>query len=301
MEKRRWGEPEIKTHRFTVSPALRFNLGGLVAELLRKDKKMDIIVCIKQVPETSEIGWDPETGALLREGAPGVVNHNDKHAIEAALQLREAHGGSITALSMGPSQAHEALREALSMGADTAILLNDTCLAGADTLVTSYALSLALKRIARFDLILCGKETSDGMTAQVGPQLAELLKLPQLTYATEISIHDHSVRITQKLEGDLRILETSLPALITVEREINQPRIAPMDSIMEAYRDKEVQVWTLEDLDSSGEHFGLKGSPTKTRTVYRKEVTRGTVTILKGEPEEAASRLIETMRGKGLL
>lgn len=262
---------------------------------------MDIVVCIKQVPETGEIGWDPETGTLLREGAPCVVNHNDKHAIEAAVQLREAHGGSITALSMGPPQADDALREALSMGVDKAVLLSDNCFAGADTLATSYALSEAVKRIARFDLILCGKETSDGMTAQVGPQLAELLNLPQLTCATEISIHDHSVSITQKLEGGLRILETSLPALITVERQINQPRIPPMDSIMEAYRDKEVQAWTLEDLDSSGEHFGLKGSPTQTRTVYRKEVTRGKVTILKGEPGEAATRLIETLKQRGLV
>lgn len=262
---------------------------------------MDILVCIKQVPETSEIGWDPETGTLLREGASGVVNHNDKHAIEAALQLREAHGGSITALSMGPPQADEALREALSMGVDKAVLLSDTRCAGADTLATSYALSLAVKKIARFDLILCGKETSDGMTAQVGPQLAELLNLPQLTCATEISIHDHSVRITQKLEGGLRILETSLPALITVERGINQPRIPPMDSIMEAYRDKEIQAWILEDLGEHGEHFGLKGSPTKTKKVYRKEVTRGTVTLLEGEPEEAATRLIETLKQGGLV
>lgn len=261
---------------------------------------MDIVVCIKQVPEAGEIGWDPDTGTLLREGASGVVNHNDKHAIEAALQLREVHGGSITALSMGPPQADEALREALSMGVDKALLLSDRYFAGADTFATSYALGLAVKKIARFDLILCGKETSDGMTAQVGPQLAELLDLPQLTYATEISIHDHSVRITQKLGGDLRILETSLPALITVERQINQPRVPPMDSIMEAYRDKEVQVWSLEDLGERGDRFGLRGSPTKTRKVYKKEVTRGTVTILKGEPEEVARDLIKTLKQKGL-
>jgi electron transfer flavoprotein alpha/beta subunit len=261
---------------------------------------MDIIVCIKQVPETSEIGWDPERGTLLREGASAVLNRNDKHAIEAALQLREVHGGSIAALSMGPPQADEALREALSMGVDTAVLLSDTRFAGADTLATSHALSLAVKKIARFDLILCGKETSDGMTAQVGPQLAELLNLPQLTYAAEISIRDHSVRITQKLEGGLRILETSLPALITVERQINQPRIPPMDSIMEAYRDKEVQVWSLEDLGEGGDQLGLKGSPTKTTKVYKKEVTRGAVTILKGEPDEVAGDLIKTLKQKGL-
>ena len=261
---------------------------------------MDIVVCIKQVPEAGEIGWDPETGTLLREGASGVVNHNDKHAIEAALQLRKAHGGLITALSMGPPQADEALREALSMGVDKAVLLSDKCFAGADTLATSYALSLAMKKIARFDLILCGKETSDGMTAQVGPQLAELLNLPQLTCATEISIHDHSVRITQKLEGGIRILAASLPALVTVERHINQPRIPPMDSIMEAYRDKEVQAWSLEDLGERGEHFGLKGSPTQTRKVYTKKVTRGKLAMLEGEPDEVARALINALKQKGL-
>jgi electron transfer flavoprotein beta subunit len=262
---------------------------------------MDIIVCVKQVPETGEIGWNPETGTLIREAAPGVLNRNDKHAIEAALQLREMYGGSITALSMGPPQADEVLREALSMGIDTAVLLSDKCFAGADTLATSYALSLAVKRMARFDLILCGKETSDGMTAQVGPQLAELLNLPQLTYATEISVHGHSVRITQKFDKGLRVVETSMPALITVERNINQPRIPAMDAIMEAYRDKEVQVWSLGDLGRGCEQFGLKGSPTVTKKVYRKEVKRGTVTLLKGEPDEAAEALIAALKGKGLL
>lgn len=262
---------------------------------------MDIVVCIKQVPETSDIGWDPKTGTLIREGAVGILNHNDKHALEAALQLREVHGGLITAFSMGPAQAEDALREALSMGIDKAVLLSDRRFAGADTLSTSYALSLAVKKIARFDLILCGKESSDAATAQVGPQLAELLNMPQLTYATEITINNNSVRIKQKLEGDLRILEASLPALITVDREINQPRIPPMDSIMEAYRDKEVQVWTAEDLGGNLAHLGLKGSPTQSRKVYTKEVKRGKVTILEGEPDEAARNLIQVLKQKVLL
>jgi electron transfer flavoprotein beta subunit len=262
---------------------------------------MDIIVCIKQVPETSEVGWDPKTGTLLREGVGGILNHNDKHAIEAALQMREAHGGLITALSMGPPQAEEALREAMSMGIDKAVLLSDKRFAGADTLSTSYCLSLAIKKIGKFDLIICGKETSDGMTAQVGPQLAEFLDLPQLTSATEIIIQKNSMRIRQKLEGSLRILETSLPALVTVERGINQPRIPAMDSIIEAYRDKDVQIWSAEDLGGDIERFGLKGSPTQSRGVYTKEVRRGKVSILKGEPDEVADKLIQTLKLKGLL
>ena len=262
---------------------------------------MDIVVCIKQVPEATEIGWSPTTGTLIREGVGGILNPNDKNALEAALQLREEHGGLITALSMGPPQAEEALREALSMGIDKAILLSDPLFAGADTFATSYTLGIALKKIARFDLILCGKESSDAMTAQVGPQLAELLNLPQLTGATEITTNGSSVKIKQRLEHDLRVLETSFPALITVEREINQPRIPAMDSIIEAYRDKEVLVWGAEDLGGDREDFGLNGSPTQSRKIYCKEVKKGSVNILEGQPDKIARELIQILEQKGLL
>lgn len=262
---------------------------------------MDIAVCIKQVPETTDIGWDAKTGTLIREGAGCILNPNDKNALEAALRLKEKHEGSITALSMGPPQAEDALREALSMGVDKAILLSDEQFAGADTLSTSYALALVLKKMVRFDLILCGKESSDAATAQVGPQIAELLDLPQLTCATEVAVKGNSVRIKQKLEHGFRILETSLPALITVEREINRPRIPPMDSIMEAYRDKEVEVLGAEDLGGDRGYFGLKGSPTQSRRVYRKKVTKGKVTILEGEPDEIARELIHKLKHRGLL
>jgi electron transfer flavoprotein alpha/beta subunit len=262
---------------------------------------MDIVVCIKQVPETTDIGWNPSTGTLIREGVPGILNRNDKNALEAALQLREQHGGCITALSMGPSQAEETLREALSMGIDQAILLSDSVFAGADTLSTAYILSLAAQRIRDYDLMLCGKESSDGMTAQVGPQIAEFLDLPQLTGATEIAIERKSVRIKQKLEYGFRVVETFLPAVITVERGINQPRIPTMGSIMEAYRDKEVQVWGAGDLDGHSERYGLKGSPTQSRNVYTKQVKKGKVTILDGEPDEVAGKLVQTLKLKGLL
>ncbi len=262
---------------------------------------MDIAVCIKQVPETTEVGWNAKTGTLMRETARGILNPDDKHALEAGLQLREEYGGFITALSMGPPQAEEVLREALSMGVDRAILLSDPLLAGADTLSTTYTLGLALKKIARFDLILCGKETSDGMTGQVGPQLAELLDLPQLTYATEIAARDHSVRIKQKLDDGFRILQAPLPALITVERGINQPRIPPMDRILEAYRDKELEVWRAEELGGDRGRFGRAGSPTQPRTVYTRKVKRGQVTILEGEPDEVARELVKILRQKNLL
>jgi len=247
---------------------------------------VDIIVCLKQVPDEGQIEWDPESGNLLREGSSGVVNINDKHYIEAALQLLETHGGSITALSMCPPQAEDALREALSMGVDRAVLLSDRIFAGSDTLSTSYALHCAIKKISPFDLIICGKESWDAMTAQIGPQLSELLNLPQLTYATEITIRNNSVTIKQKVEDGFRVLESLLPALITVEKEINQPRIPSMESIMNAYRDKKVVVWTNEDLGEDATHFGLKSSPTQSRRVYSKKVHKGNITIPKNWTEQ---------------
>jgi len=216
---------------------------------------MNIIVCIKQVPNVSEVKWDPETGALIRKGVPSIINPNDKNAIEAALQLRERHGGEITILSMGPSQVEEALREALGMGADHAIRLTDKKFAGSDTWVTSYTLGLAIRRIAKWDLIICGKEALDGMTAQVGPQLAEYLDVPQLTYATDLEVVDTRVRIRQKLGDIHRVLEAPLPALITVEREANRPRVAPVDCIIEAYN-KEIIVWRADDLNRDDRNFG---------------------------------------------
>jgi electron transfer flavoprotein beta subunit len=265
------------------------------------EQEMNTIVCIKQVPGTSEIDWDPKTGTLMRERAEGVLNPGDKNALEAALQLKEKYGGHSTALSMGPPQAEEALREALSMGIDRAVLLSDKGFAGADTFSTAYTLSVAAKRISDYDLIICGKESSDGMTAQVGPQIAEFLDLPQLTYATEIIIENKSARIKQQVEDGLRVLETPLPALITVERESNQPRIPTMDTIMEAYRNKEVLVWRADDLEGDTGLFGLKGSPTQSKKVYVKQVKKGVITILDGEPDEVAGTLIKALQVKGLL
>jgi electron transfer flavoprotein beta subunit len=265
-----------------------------------KRAEMNIIVCIKQVPNVSEVKWDPQTGALIRKGVPSIINPNDKNAIEAALQLRERHGGEVTILSMGPSQVEDALREALGMGADHAIGLTDKKFAGSDTWVTSYTLGLAIRRIAKWDLIICGKEALDGMTAQVGPQLAEYLDIPQLTYATDLEVVDTRVRIRQKLGDIRRVLEAPLPALITVEREANQPRVAPVDCIIEAYN-KEISVWRADDLNGDDENFGLKGSPTKLKKVYTPKLLKGTAEILEGSPEEAAHRLIARLKEKYII
>ncbi len=261
---------------------------------------MNIIVCIKQVPDVTEVKWDPETGSLIRKGIPSIINPNDKNAIEAALQLREMHGGEVIVLSMGPSQVEEALREALGMGVDKAIQLTDKGFAGSDTWATAYTLGLAVKKIGQYDLIICGKEAIDGMTAQVGPQLSEYLDIPQLTYATHIEIADTKVRVKQKLGGFKRLLEAPMPALITIEREAFQPRVAPMDTILEAYG-KEIPVWRPEDLNGEEENFGLKGSPTKLRKVYTPKLLKGKVEMLDGGPEEVAGKLVGKLKEKYII
>lgn len=256
---------------------------------------MDIIVCIKQVPDVTEVKWDPQTGVLIRKGVPSIINPNDKHAIEAGLRLREEHGGHVTILSMGPSQVEEALREALAMGADQAIQLTDRRFAGSDTWATAYTLGLAIQKIGRWDLILCGKEALDGMTAQVGPQLAEFLQISQLTYAIHAEVIAGKVRIRQRLGDLLRILEAPLPVLITVEREMNQPRIAPVDMIIEAYN-KEIILWNADDLNGDEGHLGLSGSPTRLRRVYTPKRVKGKALMFDGSPEEAARRLLEKLK-----
>jgi electron transfer flavoprotein beta subunit len=201
---------------------------------------------------------------------------------------------------MGPSQVEEALREALGMGADKAIRLTDKKFAGSDTWVTSYTLGLAIQRIAKWDLVICGKEALDGMTAQVGPQLAEYLDIPQLTYAVNLEVVDNRVKIRQKLGDIRRVLEAPLPALITVEREANQPRVAPVDCIIEAYN-KEIAVWRADDLSGDDENFGLQGSPTKLRKVYTPKLLKGKAEMLEGGPEETAHQLIEKLKEKYIL
>lgn len=261
---------------------------------------MHIIVCIKQVPDVKEVKWDPQTGSLIRKGIPSIINPNDRNAVEAGLRLREKHGGEVSVLSMGPSQVEEALREALAMGADRAVQLTGKQFAGSDTWATSYTLGLAIRKMAVWDLIICGKEAMDGMTAQVGPELAEYLGIPQLTYAVSLEVADGKVRIRQKLGKVQRILESPLPALVTVEREIYEPRIAPMDTIMEAY-EKEIPVWSPEDLEGDAERFGLEGSPTRLRKVFSQKVLKGKWEMLEGGPKEAAAGLIRVLKEKYLL
>ena len=228
---------------------------------------MEIIVCIKQVPDTSEVKIDPVTNTLIRAGVPSIVNPFDKNALEAALVLKQAHGGKVTVLSMGPDQAKEALQECLAMGADKAILLSDRPFGGADTLATSYTLAAGIKKIGDFDLIICGKQAIDGDTAQVGPEIAEHLNLPQLTYAAALEVKDNKVIAKRELEESYEMVESDMPAVVTVVKSINEPRNQSIMGLMKARR-TEIPVWGASDLDVEPEKLGLNGSPTQVKRIF---------------------------------
>ena len=205
---------------------------------------MNIVVLIKQVPDTTDVKIDPKTGTLIREGVPSIINPDDKHAIEEALQLKEKFGGKVTVISMGPPQAVDALRESKAMGVDDNILLSDRAFAGADTWATSYTLAAAIKKVGEYDIIICGRQAIDGDTAQVGPQVAECLDLPQITYVRKIDIEGKKLTAERALEDGFERIETQLPALITVIKDLNKPRYPSVRGIVEACREAEYPVWT---------------------------------------------------------
>jgi electron transfer flavoprotein alpha/beta subunit len=228
---------------------------------------MEIIVCVKQVPDTTEVKIDPQTNTLIRQGVPSIVNPFDKNALEEALKLKEKHGGRVTVISMGPPQAAEALKECIAMGADEAVLLSDRAFGGADTLATSRTLAAGIKKLGNFDVILCGKQAIDGDTAQVGPELAEHLAISQLTYVSKLDITDGVVRVEREHEEGYEVIETTLPVLISVVKSINEPRYASIKGRMKANR-KEVPVWTAADVDVNLDEIGLRGSPTQVRRIF---------------------------------
>jgi electron transfer flavoprotein beta subunit len=262
---------------------------------------LNIIVCLKQVPVTNDVRLDPETGSLIREGVPSIINPEDNNALEEALLLKEEHGGNVVAISMGPPQAEEALRDALAMGADEAVLLCDKAFAGADTLATSFTLGTAIKKLGDFDLILCGTKTLDGNTGQVGPQLAEFLDLPQITYARRVEVQGEILRAERAFEEGYELMETRLPALVTVTKEINEPRIPSIEQIMQSYREKEVRIWGTEDLDVDEHSVGLDGSATKMGKIYKPEFGKGKVEFIEGSTEDMVQGLLVKLEERHLI
>jgi len=263
---------------------------------------MDIVVCIKQVPDTTDVKIDPKTGTLIREGVPSIINPDDKHAIEAALKLKEAHGGSVTVISMGPPQADDAMREALAMGVDDAILLCDRAFAGADTLATSYTLATCVKKIEKYDLVICGRQAIDGDTAQIGPQMAEYLGLPQVTYVKNLEVGQDgkTVKLERALEDGYEKVETTLPALLTVIKDLNEPRYPSVRGIVEALNEREVKVWTAADIGAEEDRIGLNGSPTTVKRTFSPE-PKGEGEIIEGTVEEMVQGLIQRLKDKNVI
>jgi len=263
---------------------------------------MRIIVLIKQVPDTTEIKIDPKTGTLIREGVESIINPDDRHAIELAVTLKEAYGGKSTVISMGPTQAIDAISEALGMGIDEGILLTDKNLAGADTWATSFTLGRAISRVKRYDLIICGRQAIDGDTAQIGPQIAEFLNLPQLTYVRKVEeISEKRIVVHRALEDGYERMESPLPALITVMGEVNTPRYPRMDLLINACEQKaRIKIWDAADLGVKVQDIGLSGSLTRVIKTFPPK-TKREGEILKGSKEEVVNQLLDRMHGKHLI
>jgi len=241
---------------------------------------MHFVCCIKQVPDTAEVKIDPQTNTLIRSGVEAIANPFDLVALEQALRLKETVGGRVTALSMGPPQAEAVLREALSLGADEAILLSDRAFAGADTLATSYTIAKAIEKLNHtlpVDLVLCGKQAIDGDTAQTGPNIATRLGYTQLTYIVEVQWINEDLRqiqVKRKVEGGAEIIRGPLPALLTVELELAKPRRAPLPLLVQSLRSG-IKVWKAADLQADPQKLGLKGSPTWVKKIFSPPVREG--------------------------
>ena len=261
---------------------------------------MKVVVCIKQVPDTNEVKLDPVTGTLIREGVPSIINPDDKAGLEAALRLKDQYGAHVTVISMGPPQADLALREALAMGADEAILVTDRAFGGADTWATSSTVASAIRKVGDYDLIITGRQAIDGDTAQVGPQISEHLHIPNISYAEELKIEGDYVVIKRQYEDRYHILKVKMPCLITALSELNEPRYMTPGGIFDAYREKQVTVWTRPDLDIDDANIGLKGSPTRVFKSFTKAV-KGKGTVVTMDPQESANWLIDRMHEKFIL
>jgi electron transfer flavoprotein alpha/beta subunit len=226
---------------------------------------MKVIVCLKQVPNTSEVKINQETGTLIRDGVPSIINPDDKNALEEALVLKEQHNAEVVIISMGPPQAKGALKEALSMGADEAILISDRAFGGSDTWATATILAAAIEKVGKYDIVFCGRQAIDGDTAQVGPEIAEFLNIPQITYVNELTIKEDKLEAKRFTEYGDFIIESKMPVLLTAIKELNNPRYPTIQGIIASYTeevDSKIQVWGVNDLEIDLTQIGLKGSPT---------------------------------------
>ena len=256
---------------------------------------MNIVVCLKQVPGTTKVKIDPQTNTLIREGIENIVNPFDTYALEEGGRIKERCGGKVTAVSMGPPQAEEMLREAISTSADEAILLSDSTFAGSDTWATAYTLAKAIDKLEQCDLIICGRQTIDGDTGQVGPELAEILSLPFVAYVSKVEeIGNEYIRVRRMIEEGYEVIEMSLPAVITVVKEINVPRLPSLRGLAKA-KSATIPVWTAEELGVNKSMVGLSGSATRVvKIFFPQRVCRSE--ILQGDLESQVDTLVDKLR-----
>jgi len=255
---------------------------------------LNIIVCIKQVPATDEVKINKETNTIIREGVSAIINPFDSYAIEEGLRIKDKIGGNVTVMSMGIPAVADLLKETISFGVDDTVLLSDRAFAGADSLATAYALSMGIKKIGQYDLIICGKQAIDGDTAQVGPSLAEKLGIPHTTYVKKIEeIREGYIRCQRMTDDGYEVIEMSLPAVITVVKEINEPRLPSIKNKIRA-KNATVNVLTADDIGADKELCGLKGSPTQ---VVKTFVPTHNVNseMIEGQPNEQANKLADRL------
>ncbi len=256
---------------------------------------MNIIVCLKQVPGTTEVKIDPTTNTLVRQGIKNITNPFDSYALEEGVRLKERYGGKVTALSMGPPQAVDMLRDAISVGADDAILLSDAAFAGSDTLATSFTLGKTIEKIKDYDLVICGRQTLDGDTGQVGPELAEVLGVPFVAYVSKVEqIENRKLIVQRMVEDGYETIQASLPAVITVVKEINIPRLPSLRGLARS-KSAQIPVWTARDIGAEKGNTGQAGSATWVVKVFYPQRAQH-AEMLKGDPETQVKTLIEKLR-----
>ena len=261
---------------------------------------MNVIVCLKQVPDTTEVKIDSQTNTLIRQGIKNVINPFDTYALEEGVRIKERGEGKVTVITMGPPQAEGALREAISLGADEAILLSDRIFAGADTLATAYTLAEAVKKLRQYDIIICGRQTIDGDTGQVGPELAEILGIPFVAYVSQIEgMTNGQVRVWRMVEEGHELIEAPLPAVITVVKEINVPRLPSLRGITKS-KSAAIPVWSAQELGVDQGMVGLAGSATKVIKVFSPQRTCQ-AEILQGELGSQVECLVGKLKDAGLV
>jgi electron transfer flavoprotein beta subunit len=262
---------------------------------------MHIVVCVKQVPDTANVRINPETNTLIREGVESILNPFDEYALEEALKRKDAYGARVTVITMGPPQADVILREALARGADDAVLLTDRAVAGADTLATSYILSLAIRKLnTKPDLVFFGKQAIDGDTAQVGPGVSEFLNYPLVTYVKSLTVKDGVFTAESMMDEGLDVLEGKLPAVMTVVKEASTPRFASLGGWIEA-KETEIPAWGAKEVEADPAQCGLDGSPTKVVRIFAPPVKSGGKKMDSREsPDDAVNAIVGLLKEKGV-